>query len=130
MPGLAAVLEIPDVGTRIAQATVSSEGVVGSAASTLSALLSLVFAMLGVAHLRLSRLVAYRWLERSVLVSLLLGQVRLFWQHQVGAMVELGWNLLLLRALRFAIRQEEARLGLSLAHEGARRFRPETAVQR
>ena len=91
---------------------------------------ALVFAMLGVAHLRLSRLVASRWLERSVLVSLLLGQVRLFWQHQVGAMVELGWNLLLLRALRFAIRQEEARLGLSVAQEGARRFRPETGVQR
>jgi hypothetical protein len=115
--GLAAVLEIPDVGTLIAQATVSSEGLVGSGASTLSALLSLVFAMLGVAHLRRSRLVAYRWLERSVLVSLLLGQVLLFWQHQLGAMVELGWNLLLLGALRFAIRQEEARLGLSLAQE-------------
>ena len=130
MPGLAAVLEIPDVGTLIAQATVSSEGLVGSAASALSALLSLALAMLGVAHLRRSRLVAYRWLERSVLVSLLLGQVLLFWQHQLGAMVELGWNLLLLGALRFAIRQEEAPLGLSVAHEGARRFRPETGVQR
>jgi hypothetical protein len=83
VPGLAAVLEIPDAGSLVAQATDSSEGLVGSAASTLSALLSLAFAMLGVVHLRRSRLVAYRWLERSVLVSLLLGQVLLFWQDQL-----------------------------------------------
>ena len=118
---------IPDVGTLVAQATVSSEGLVGSAASTLSALLSLAFAMLGVAHLRRSRLVAYRWLERSVLVSLLLGQVLLFWQDQLGAMVELGWNLLLLGALRFAIRQEEARL--ALARASATQSLPEIAVR-
>ena len=128
VPGLAAVLEIPDVGTLIAQATDSSEGLVGSAVSTLSALLSLAFAMLGVAHLRRSRLVAYRWLERSVLVSVLLGQVLLFWQDQLGAMVELCWNVLLLGALRYAIRQEEARLGLSLAQEGAKRSVPETGA--
>jgi len=121
------VLEIPDVGTLIAQATVSSEGLVGSAASTLSALLSLVFAMVGVANLRRSRVVAYRWLERSVLVSVLLGQVLLFWQDQLGAMVELGWNLLLLGALRFAIRQEEARL--ALARASATQSLPEIAVR-
>ena len=127
VPGLAAVLEIPDVGTLIAQATVSSERLVGSAASTASALLSLAFAMLGVVHLRRSRLVAYRWLERSVLVSVLLGQVLLFWQDQLGAMVELGWNLLLLGALRFAIRQEEARL--ALARTSATQSLPEIAVR-
>ena len=127
VPGLAAVLEIPDAGTLVAQATDSSEGLVGSAASTLSALLSLVFAMVGVANLRRSRLVAYRWLERSVLVSVLLGQVLLFWQDQLGAMVELGWNLLLLGALRFAIRQEEARL--ALARASATQSLPEIAVR-
>src|SRR5438067_471684 len=45
VPGRAAMLEILDAGTLIAQATDSSEGFVGSAASTLSALLSLAFAM-------------------------------------------------------------------------------------
>ncbi len=128
VPALAALLELPDVGTLIAQATDSSEGLVGSAASTLSALLSLAFAMLGVAKLRRSRLGAYRWLERSVLVSLLLGQVLLFWQDQLGAVVELGWNLLLLGALRYAIRQEEVRL--VLARESATRSLPETATRR
>ena len=111
-------------------AEVDQNGAIFVGKGETTALLSLAFAMLGVAHLRRSRLVAYRWLERSVLVSLLLGQVLFFWQHQLGAMVELGWNLLLLGALRFAIRQEEARLGLSVAHEGARRFRSETGVQR
>jgi hypothetical protein len=106
VPAVATLLELPDVGTLIGQVTDSSEGLVGSVLSTASALLSLAFVMFGVAHLRRSRLGAYRWLERSVLVSVLLGQVLLFWQD------ELAWSLLLLGALRFAIRQEEARLGL------------------
>jgi hypothetical protein len=46
--------------------------------------------MVCVAHLRRSRVVAYRWLERSVLVSLVLGQVLPFWQDQLGAVVEVG----------------------------------------
>ncbi len=64
VPALAAVLELPEAGTLIAQATDSSESLVGSAASTLSALLSLAFAMLGVARLRRSRLGAYGWNAR------------------------------------------------------------------
>src|SRR6266542_5168770 len=68
------------------------------------------------------------WLERSVLVSVLLGQVLMFWQDQLGAVVQLGWNLLLLGALRYAIRQEEARL--VLARESATRSLPETATRR
>jgi hypothetical protein len=97
------------------QATDSSEGLVGSVASTASALLSLAFAMLGAAHLRRWRLGAYRWLERSVLF----GQVLLFWQDQLAAMVQLVWSLLLLAALRHAVRQEEAQLGLELIRDSA-----------
>jgi hypothetical protein len=69
----------------------------------------------GAAHLRRSRLGAYRWLERSVLF----GQVLLFWQDQLAAMVQLVWSLLLLAALRYAIRQEGARLGLELIRDSA-----------
>lgn len=61
---------------------------------------------------------AYRWLERSVLASVLLGQVLLFWQDQLAAVVQLGWSLLLLAALRYAIRQED-----SATHAGDRRRR-------
>jgi len=119
VPALASVLELPDIGTVMAQATDSSEGLVGSAASTASALVSLAFAMIGVAYLRRSRLGAYRWLERSVLVSLLFGQVLLFWQDQLEAVVQLAWSLLLLGALRYAIRQEEARQSLELVQGNA-----------
>jgi hypothetical protein len=112
---------MPGATTFVAQATDSSEGLVGSAASIASSLLALAFAMVGVARLRRSRLSAYRWLERSVLVSVLLGQVLLFWQDQLAAIVQLGWNLLLLGALRYAIRQEEARQGLKIGAVGGQR---------
>jgi hypothetical protein len=90
----------------------SPMGPVGAVASAFSSLLSLAFVMLGASRLRGSRLGAYHWLERSVLVSVLFGQVLLFWQEQLGGVLQLAWNLLLLGALRYAIRQEEARQGL------------------
>jgi hypothetical protein len=86
VPSVRALIDIPGTATFVAQATDSSEGLVGSAASTASSLLALAFAMVGVARLRRSRLSAYRWLERSVV----LGQVLLFWQDQLAAVVELG----------------------------------------
>jgi hypothetical protein len=119
VPPVAALVQLPDIATFLAQAPDSTEGLVGSAASTVSALLSLAFAMLGVAHLRRSRLGAYRWLERSVLVSVLFGQVLLFWQDQLAALVQLAWSMLLLAALRYAIRQEEGRQGLELMRDRA-----------
>ena len=88
-------------------------GPVGAVASAASALLSLAFVVLGATRLRRSRLGAYRWLERSVLVSVLFGQALLFWEEQLGAAVQLAWNLLVLAGLRYAIRQEEARLALA-----------------
>jgi hypothetical protein len=121
VPSLRALIDMPGAATFVAQATDSSEGMVGSAASTASSLLALAFAMVGVVRLRRSRLSAYRWLERSVLVSVLLGQVLLFWQDQLAAIVQLGWNLLLLGALRYAIRQEEARQGLKIGAVGGQR---------
>ncbi len=127
VPGLAAVLEIPKVGTLIAQSDRQLGG-----PGRISCLDALRAAVAGFRNARRSTpasltLVAYRWLERSVLVSVLLGQVLLFWQDQLGAMVELGWNLLLLGALRFAIRQEEARL--ALARASATQSLPEIAVR-
>ena len=51
--------------------------------------------------------------RRSVLVSVFFGQVLLFWEDQLAAVVQLAWNLVVLAALRYAIRQEEARQGLA-----------------
>jgi hypothetical protein len=73
---------------------------------------SLVFVLLGVTRLPRSRLDAYRWFERGVLVSVLITQVLIFWQDQLAALGGLLWDLLLLTALRFLLKQEEARTAL------------------
>jgi hypothetical protein len=111
-------MQLPGAETMTLEPAEAPSGVVGAAASAGTSLLSLVCAMLGIARLRRSRLGAYRWLERSVLVSVFFGQVLLFWQDQLAAVVQLGWNLLVLAALRYAIRQEEARQGLASLNRG------------
>jgi hypothetical protein len=73
---------------------------------------SLVFVLIGVMRLPRSRLDAYRWLERGVLISVLITQVLIFWQDQLAALGGLLWDLLLLTALRFLLKQEEARTAL------------------
>jgi hypothetical protein len=82
-----------------------SLGIAGFAASVVS----LGMVLVGVFELRRSRLDAYHWLERSVLVAILITQVVQFWQDQLAALGGLAWNLLLLNALRYMLRQEEAR---------------------
>jgi hypothetical protein len=79
--------------------------------ATLSAVVSFVLVLFGVARLRHSRLSAYRWFERSVLVAIFFTQVLLFWQDQLSAIGGLAWNLFLFSVLRFLISQEEARTG-------------------
>jgi hypothetical protein len=105
---------VPDPSALSLEELDAPAGAVGAVASAASSLVSLAFVMLGTVRLRHSRLGAYRWLERSVLVSVLFGQVLLFWEEQLGAVIQLAWSLLLLAALRYAIRQEEARRGLLL----------------
>ena len=112
-PGLFAGLHLPDTESMVLDAGDAPSGVVSAAASTATSLLSLACVMFGVARLRRSRVGAYRWLERSVLVSVFFGQVLLFWEDQLAAVVQLAWNLVVLAALRYAIRQEEARQGLA-----------------
>jgi hypothetical protein len=78
--------------------------------SLATSLLSLALVFVGVARLPNSRVAAYRWFERSVLISVFLTQVMMFWQDQLTALGGLVWDLILLAVLRFGIRQEEARL--------------------
>ena len=117
-PAIVPSIQLPSADTMMLETADAPSGVVGAAASAAASLLSLLCAMLGVARLRRSRLGAYRWLERSVLVSVFFGQVLLFWQDQLAAVVQLGWNLLVLAALRYVIRQEEARQGLASLNRG------------
>jgi hypothetical protein len=75
----------------------------------LSAVASLGLVVCGVMHLPRSRLAAYRWFERSVLVSVFFTQVLMFWQVQLAALSGLALDLVLLAGLRYMLRQEEAR---------------------
>lgn len=75
-----------------------------------TSLLSLALVLIGVARLPRSRLAAYHWFERSVLISVFFTQVIIFWQDQLTALGGLLWDLALLAVLRFGIRQEEARV--------------------
>ena len=82
-------------------------------ASPLTSLASLALVLIGVTRLPTSRLAAYRWFERSLLVSIFLTRVILFWQDQLAALGGLVVDLVLLAALRFLIRQEETRVLLA-----------------
>jgi hypothetical protein len=81
--------------------------------SLVASLISLGLVLVGVFRLPRSRLDAYRWFERGVLVSVLITQVIIFWQDQLAALGGLAWDLALLTALRFLAKQEEARIALS-----------------
>ena len=66
--------------------------------------------LIGLARLPQSRLDAYRWFERGVLISVFFTQVILFRQDQLAAVGGLLWDLALLTVLRFLLHQEEARV--------------------
>jgi hypothetical protein len=78
----------------------------------ITSFVSLVLVLIGVARLPTSRLAAYRWFERSVLVSVFFTQVIVFWHDQLAGLGGLAWDLALLTTLRFLIRQEDARRNL------------------
>src|SRR3990167_182682 len=73
-----------------------------------SSLLSGVFVFLGVYYIRKSRLLSYRMFEWSVLVSILLTYVFIFYKEQFAALAGLLFNVLILIGLRIMIRREEA----------------------
>ena len=99
------------IGT-IALAAVSMGGreVPVGGAQLAASLLSMALAVVGVARLRTSRLDAFRWFERSVLISVFFTQVLTFWQDQLSALGGLIVDLVLLAALRYLIHQESARI--------------------
>ena len=66
------------------------------------------FTAIGLVALRKSRLIAYEWLKRAVLVSLLFTQFVSFYEAQLSAAWALLFNLTLFAALNFAIRREQA----------------------
>ncbi len=78
-------------------------------AQIFSSLLSGAFVMLGVYYIRASRLVSYRMFERSVLVSILLTYVFIFYKEQFAALAGLTFSILILVALRLMIKGEQSK---------------------
>ncbi len=74
-----------------------------------SSLLSAVLVALGIVWIRRSRIAAFRWFQRSILVSIFITQLFTFYEDQWGALTALVFNLLVLLALNFAIEHETAR---------------------
>lgn len=68
---------------------------------------SSAFIVLGVLRLRRSRLAAYRWFQRSTLVSILVTQVFLFYYSELAAIGGLLMHFLVYIALRVLISREE-----------------------
>jgi len=60
----------------------------------------------GIAALRSSRILAYQWFRRAMLVSIFLSQVFSFYSEQLMAIIGLIVNLLLLGALNYTISEE------------------------
>ncbi len=79
-------------------------------ATLISSSASLACALFGMALLPRSRLQAYRWFERSVLISIFFTQVLLFWETQFAALGGLVWYLVLLTVLRYLMREETGRI--------------------
>jgi hypothetical protein len=77
-------------------------------AEFLSSLLSAMFVFFGIYDLKRSRLLAYKMFERSILVSIFLTQVFIFYQEQFAALTGLAADILILAALRFMIEREES----------------------
>ena len=68
-----------------------------------SAALSAVFVLLGVIALRASRVRALRMFQRSILVSIFLTQLFMFYRDQWSALTVLAFNLVVLATLNFVI---------------------------
>lgn len=72
----------------------------------LSSIISGLLVVMGVLHLRKSRLVGYVFFKRSILVSIFLTQVFSFYNDQFSAVVGLGFNIFLLAVLDYMIQEE------------------------
>jgi hypothetical protein len=103
---------VVDVAVRAAtlehELSLSSADAIRAAAQLISAAMIVVGLIRWKAS---SRLTAYRWFKRGILVSLLAVQVMSFYVAQVAAVWGLLTDLLLLGSLNFAISQETADIG-------------------
>lgn len=72
-----------------------------------SSLLATVLTLIGMVRILSSRRAGYYWFQRSVLVSVFLTQVFMFYREQVSAVIGLFFNVSLLVTLNYMIHEEE-----------------------
>jgi hypothetical protein len=77
-------------------------------AITVTCLVTFVFAVIGVVVMYRSRLTGYKWLEASLLVSILITQIFLFHEAQFEAVVDLAFTLVFWMILRAAVDVQES----------------------
>jgi hypothetical protein len=75
-------------------------------AVTLSSIVAGLLMLVGLLRIRHSRVAAYRWFERGILVQIFVTQVFEFTQQQLAGVLGLAFNLLLWVAIRSMIRAE------------------------
>ena len=76
----------------------------------LSVLATFVLVLIGTVRLPVSRLAAFRWYQRGLLVSILITRVFLFADDQLSALGGLAVDLALYAAITFAIEEERLRV--------------------
>lgn len=72
----------------------------------ISTLLSILFLLIGISRIYISRLSAYIMFKRSILISILLTQVFVFYYSPVRAMTTLLFNIIILITLNYLIETE------------------------
>lgn len=65
-----------------------------------------IFAFVGAARVRWSRLSGYEWFQRSVLIEIFVTQVFVFYNSQLAALGGLAWDVVVWGTIRFAIAHE------------------------
>ena len=77
-------------------------------AEILSSLASGIFVFIGIYYIRKSRLKAYQMFERSILISIFLTQVFIFYKEQFAALIGLSINILFLLVIKFMTEREKS----------------------
>lgn len=88
---------------------------------------SALFVARGMFLIRRSRVEAFRSFEGSVLVAIFVTHVFSFYRNQFLALLGLGFSVLMLISVRYAIQQERARAAPPVLPRVGRRVRPEPA---
>jgi len=90
--------------TNIGQVTFAELGV------SISSLAAGILVAIGVVRGRRSRLAAYRWFERAILVSIFVGEFFQFYKDQLGAVTGLLLLLVTFATIRYMIGEEQRKL--------------------